>query len=225
MLQDEKTIKLHAAGYDEGDADEVIDLDSLDEEEEFNIVSSNHAEEVELFAAPSTPVIPYEPPTRLSAEPTPSIPAPIVHRAPKKVPAKRAVKKSPAKKTSAKKAAKTSPAKKAPAKKTASKKAAKKSPAKKTLKKAPAKKKAAGKKISSSAAKSTRVLRGGKAAPKKAVGNKSTSSKKSTMRGKTLATKKAAKKAVKKAVKKAPAKKAAKKAVKKAVKKAAPKKK
>jgi SOS response regulatory protein OraA/RecX len=40
------------------------------------------------------------------------------------------------------------------------------------------------------------------------------------MRGKTLATKKAAKKAVKKAVKKAPAKKAVKKAVKKAAKKA-----
>jgi hypothetical protein len=101
MLQDEETIKLYAAGYDEDDTDEVIDLDSLDEEdeeEEFNVVST-HIEEAEIFAPPPTPIAPYEPPTRLSVEPTPSAPPPA---APRKV----AAKKAPAKKAPAKKAAK-----------------------------------------------------------------------------------------------------------------------
>jgi len=81
-------------------------------------------------------------------------------------------------------------------------------------KKAPAKKTAL-KTISGSAAKKTISLRGGKAAPKKAVGSKSSTNQ--LKRGITLATKKAAAKktVAKKAVaKKAPAKKVvAKKAV------------
>ena len=31
MLHDDETIKLYAAGYDDDDTDEVIDIDSLDE--------------------------------------------------------------------------------------------------------------------------------------------------------------------------------------------------
>ena len=79
MFQDEEIIKLHAAGYDEDDTDEVIDVDSLDEEdeeEEFNTDSMTHVEEAEIFAPPPSPVAPYEPPTRLSVEPTPSAPPP-----------------------------------------------------------------------------------------------------------------------------------------------------
>ena len=95
MFQDEQIFKLHAADYDE-DIDDATDLDAPDEidededeeeEEEELIVPSHHAEEADLYAAPSTPADPYEPPTKMSAEPTP-IPPPPAPPAPQKVPAK-----------------------------------------------------------------------------------------------------------------------------------------
>ena len=77
MFQDEDLIKLHAAGFDDDDADEVSDLDSIDEDDEddeeeeveLDVPASHHAEEADLYAAPSTPVDPYEPPTKLADEP------------------------------------------------------------------------------------------------------------------------------------------------------------
>ena len=74
---DDETIKLYAAGYDEVDEEddeEEFDLDEEDgeeEEEELRTIevfddmpaaTSTHAEEAILFAAPSTPIAPYEPP-------------------------------------------------------------------------------------------------------------------------------------------------------------------
>jgi len=153
MLPDDVSIKLHAAAYDEDPefADIEDDLDQIDEEEEEvfsddshgdEIRVEEHSEQADLFAPPSTPAQPYQPPTRLSEEPVPAPPAPMPP-APKKAPAKKVVKKA-AKKTTVKKAVK---------------KAAKKVPAKK------AKKKSAGKKLSSVAKKGAQ--RGGKAAVKR----------------------------------------------------------
>src|SRR5476649_1263880 len=100
MFQNDVLIKLHAASYDEDPefSDVEDDLDQIDEEEE-EVFSdddsgmSTHAEQADLFAPPSTPAQPYEPPTRLSVEPVPAPPAPKPP-APKKAPAKKVVKKS-----------------------------------------------------------------------------------------------------------------------------------
>jgi hypothetical protein len=63
MFQDEEIIKLHAAGYDEDEDAEMRELDAEedeedDEEEEFSLTPITHAEQAELYAAPSTPVDP-----------------------------------------------------------------------------------------------------------------------------------------------------------------------
>jgi hypothetical protein len=75
MLHDDEMVKLYAAGYDEDelDAPEPDDLDEEDEEEEEELSgpSSTHAEEATMYAAPPSPVAPYEPPTEMSAEPAP----------------------------------------------------------------------------------------------------------------------------------------------------------
>src|SRR5580698_4260562 len=101
MLPEEETIKLYAAAYDEDEDESTRDFDDLDdeddEEEEEELTASveivfdepnTHAEEAELFALPSTPVAPYEPPTHLSLEPTPAPAEPVVST-PKKAPAKK----------------------------------------------------------------------------------------------------------------------------------------
>ncbi|HZZ37990.1 MAG TPA: hypothetical protein VFE06_02585, partial [Acidobacteriaceae bacterium] len=90
MLQDDETLKLYAAGNDEDDRDlDAEDREFVEDEEEEEesysgsddltlddadyeapARSSAHAEEADLFARPSTPAAPYQPPQRLSAEPT-----------------------------------------------------------------------------------------------------------------------------------------------------------
>ena len=109
MLHDDATQKYHAAAYgdDLDDTSGFRELDALDDEEEEELSSVGdlspdaHAEEAEIYAPPSTPVAPYEPPTRLSTPPV-AAPAPVV-KAPAK---KKAAKKAPAKKKAVKKPAK-----------------------------------------------------------------------------------------------------------------------
>src|ERR1700760_1092113 len=86
MLEDE-LIKLHASAEEDFDGEDTEDHlrldeddeDEDDEEEEFSSSrddeddstphDTTHAEDAEMFSAPSTPVDPYEPPTRESAQP------------------------------------------------------------------------------------------------------------------------------------------------------------
>ncbi|MFP5232927.1 MAG: hypothetical protein ACLGQX_09920, partial [Acidobacteriota bacterium] len=90
MLQDEETVKLYAAGYEEEDeTGEIADMDSLDEEEEeeFNLISVNRVEEAELFA-PVSGTASSEPPFQAAQAPAPSTPP----KTPRKAPAKKAAK-------------------------------------------------------------------------------------------------------------------------------------
>src|ERR1700691_2360937 len=98
MFPDDVTIKLHAASYDEDPefSDVEDEMDLIDEEEEETLSDDVgvevHSEQAEIFAAPSTPAEPYEPPTKLSAEPVPAPPAP--KKATPKKAAKKTVKKA-----------------------------------------------------------------------------------------------------------------------------------
>ena len=89
MFEEDVTFKLYAAAEDDDDRDldqedaQYVE-DEEEEEESFSDTddltlddadyeaperTSTHAEEAEMFAAPSTPVEPYQPPQRRSAEP------------------------------------------------------------------------------------------------------------------------------------------------------------
>ena len=97
MLHDDTILKLHSSAYgdDQDDTTGFRDVDSLDDEEEEEELSATgdlspdaHAEEAEIYAPPSTPAAPYEPPTRLSTPPV-AAPAPVQPPAAKKAPAER----------------------------------------------------------------------------------------------------------------------------------------
>src|ERR1700721_2194535 len=111
MFGDDVSIKPRAASYDEDPeftADVEDELDQIDEEEE-EVFSDErieeHSEQADLFAPPSPPPMPYDPPTRLSEEPVPAPPAPPPPT-PKKAVSKKVVKKA-AKKVVKKAAKKT----------------------------------------------------------------------------------------------------------------------